>query len=444
VLPKVLVVDDDKGVLDTLRIILSEAGHEVVTTPDPVYALNIIEVERPDVVVEDIRMPGMDGIELLRRIKSRWPKLPVVIITAFSTWENAVQAMRLGAFDYIKKPFDINQLRLVVARAAAAYDALKAGKKPFFEVGQIVGASEGMKTVLDMVERVAPTDTTVLILGESGTGKELVARAIHMKSLRYSEPFIAVNCAAFPETLLESELFGYKKGAFTGATSDKAGLFEVAHKGTLFLDEVAEIPLPTQAKLLRAIEEREFYRLGDTSPRQVDVRLIAATKQPLEERVREGTFREDLFYRLNVIPISIPPLRERQSDIPLLAGHFLRKYAKQMGKEIEDFEPAALEKLMSHSWPGNVRELENVIQRAVAFCTTEKITENDIFITAEPLEAKTPSIPENFNLDAYIEELDRSFVEAALKQTGGSIQEAAKLLGITVRALRYRISKYRL
>jgi len=444
VLPKVLVVDDDKGVLDTLRIILTEAGHNVVTTPDPVYALNIIELERPDVVVEDIRMPEMDGIELLRRIKSRWPKLPVVIITAFSTWENAVQAMRLGAFDYIKKPFDINQLRVVVARAAAAYDALKAGRKPFFEVGQIVGASEGMKTVLDVVERVAPTDTTVLILGESGTGKELVARAIHMKSLRYSEPFIAVNCAAFPETLLESELFGYKKGAFTGATSDKAGLFEVAHKGTLFLDEVAEIPLPTQAKLLRAIEEREFYRLGDTSPRQVDVRLIAATKQPLEERVREGTFREDLFYRLNVIPITIPPLRERRSDIPLLAGHFLRKYAKQMGKDIEDFEPAAIEKLMSHSWPGNVRELENAIQRAVAFCNTKKITKDDIFITAEPLETKTPPIPENFNLDAYIEEVDRSFVEAALRQAGGSVQEAAKLLGISVRALRYRISKYRL
>ena len=443
--PKVLVVDDDRGVLDTLKIILTEADYDVATTQDAVYALNMIELEQPDVVVEDIKMPGMDGIELLRRIKSRWPQLPVVIITAFSTWENAVAAMRLGAFDYIKKPFDINQLRLVVERAVEAHRAARTGQKPFFDVAQIVGASEGMKEVLDVVERVAATDSTVLILGESGTGKELVARAIHMKSLRYAGPFIAVNCAAFPETLLESELFGYKKGAFTGAVADKAGLFEVAHKGTLFLDEVAEIPLPTQAKLLRAIEEREFYRLGDTSPRQVDVRIIAATKQPLEERVAEGSFREDLFYRLNVIPIRIPPLRERPSDIPLLAGHFLRKYAKQMNKEIEDFEQEALQKLMKHTWPGNVRELENVIQRAVALCTATKITPKDILITTpSPQAVPDVTISEGFNLDEYLEEIDKKFVETALERAGGSLQEAAKMLGITVRSLRYRISKYRL
>jgi len=443
--PKVLVVDDDRGVLDTLKIILTEANYDVATTQDPVYALNMIELQQPDVVVEDIKMPGMDGIELLRRIKSRWPQLPVVIITAFSTWENAVAAMRLGAFDYIKKPFDINQLRLVVERAVEAHRAARTGQKPFFDVAQIVGASEGMKEVLDVVERVAATDSTVLILGESGTGKELVARAIHMKSLRYAGPFIAVNCAAFPETLLESELFGYKKGAFTGAVADKAGLFEVAHKGTLFLDEVAEIPLPTQAKLLRAIEEREFYRLGDTSPRQVDVRIIAATKQPLEERVAEGSFREDLFYRLNVIPIRIPPLRERPSDIPLLAGHFLRKYAKQMNKEIEDFEQEALQKLMKHTWPGNVRELENVIQRAVALCTATKITPKDILITTpSPQAVPDVTISEGFNLDEYLEEIDKKFVETALERAGGSLQEAAKMLGITVRSLRYRISKYRL
>lgn len=440
---KVLVVDDDRGVLDTLKIILTEEGYDVVTTPDPVYALNMIELEKPDVVIEDIKMPGMDGIELLRRIKAKWSYLPVVIITAFSTWENAVAAMRLGAFDYLKKPFDINQLRLVVERAVSAYETVKKGQQPFFEVSQIVGASEGMKEVLDIVERVATTDSTVLILGESGTGKELVARAIHMRSLRCSGPFIAVNCAAFPETLLESELFGYKKGAFTGAVADKAGLFEVAHKGSIFLDEIAEIPLPTQAKLLRAIEEREFLRLGDVVPRQVDVRIIAATKQPLEERVREGTFREDLFYRLNVIPIRIPPLRERPSDIPLLAGHFLRKYAKLMKRDIEGFAPETLEKLMAHAWPGNVRELENVIQRAVALCTANQITPKDIVITSPTtVDTDIVSIPDGFNLDKYLEEVDKRFVETALRRADGSLQKAAELLGITVRSLRYRISKY--
>ncbi len=440
---KILIVDDERSVLEMLKIVLSSEGYEVAVTPDPVDALRLIAVESPEVVVEDLRMPGMDGLELLKRIKSRWPQLPVVIITAFSTWDNAVEAMRMGAFDYIRKPFDIDQLRKVTDRAIRQYRLIREGREPFFDLSQLVGASEGMREIWGVVERVAVTDSTILITGESGTGKEYVARVIHQESHRASGPFIGINCAAFPETLLESELFGYRKGAFTGAVADKKGLMEVADGGTLFLDEVAEIPLPTQVKLLRVVESRELTPLGGTEARKIDIRLIAATNRNLDEDVRAGTFRQDLFWRLNVIPVRIPPLRERRSDIPLLAGRFLRRYAPKMGKDPDAVRISrrAQELLSAHTWPGNVRELENVIQRAVALCEGDEITERDIELG--PLRRQmSVTIPEGFDLDKHLEEVDRGYIAEALARTGGNLTEAAKLLGISFRSLRYRVKKY--
>lgn len=440
----VLVVDDEKSMLEMLEIVLGDEHYQVTITPDPLEALKMVKKRKFDVVVQDLKMPKMDGIELLEKIKSIKPALPVIIITAFSTWDNAVQAMRLGAFDYIKKPFDTDNVRAVVARALQQKRNFeKTTGAPLIDVRDIVGSSPIMQKMLASVRRVAATNSTVIIQGESGTGKELIARALHYNSLRSKEVFISVNCGAFTETLLESELFGHVRGAFTGAVSDRKGLFEIANKGTLFLDEVAEMSPATQVKLLRVLETRQFMPVGGASTRSVDVRFIAATNRDLEEELVSGRFREDLYYRLNVIPLKIPPLRERTEDIPLLAGHFLALYSRNMGKNVTDISQAAKARLLAHDWPGNVRELENVIQRAVALCEGEAIEDFEITTTRQLESALTRvELPDTgVDLEEITAGIERKYIERALEMTKGHQGQAADVLGITVRSLRYKMKK---
>jgi two-component system response regulator PilR (NtrC family) len=366
----VLICDDDPGIRQTLRYIFKRAGHEVVDIEDGRQAVDLVREapSRFDVAILDLRMPGISGLECLGRLKQVAPDLPVMMLTAFSDWDNTVEAMRLGAYDYLKKPFNNEEIIAVVERAVVRRKLSQEarGRPELPEFREFIGNSQKMRAVLDLVVRVAPTEATVLIQGESGTGKELIARALHYLSPRAAEPFITVNCGAFPETLIESELFGHAKGAFTGAFAEKKGLLAVADRGTFFLDEIGEMPLLTQAKLLRVLEERAFIPVGATRSVQVDVRFVCATNRDLAEEVRHGRFRSDLFYRLNVIPLRLPPLRERPGDIPLLAGFFMRRYARNLSREIKGFSPLAQAKLERYTWPGNVRELENAIQRAIA------------------------------------------------------------------------------
>ncbi len=441
---RVLVVDDEPSMLEMMEIVLAKQNCEITTTPDPLEALSLLEQRDFDVVVQDLKMPKMDGLELLEKIKSLKPRLPVIIITAFSTWDNAVEAMRLGAFDYIKKPFDTDNIRAVVSRAAQQKRALEdTTGLSLIDVREIVGSSPAMQKMLATVRRVAATDSTVIIQGESGTGKELIARALHYNSMRSKDAFIALNCGAFTETLLLSELFGHVRGAFTGAISDKKGLFEIAHEGTLFLDEVAEMSPATQVKLLRVLEDRQFMPVGGTTPRQVDIRLIAATNSNLEDEVASGRFREDLYYRLNVIPLNIPPLRERKEDIPLLAGHFLATYSSNMRKTVTSISDKAKSQLLQHDWPGNVRELENVIQRAVTFCDGETIENFDLPRTrqTQPAAADIYLPDTGIDLEKEVEELERKYIVRALEMTHGHSTLAADVLGITFRSLRYKMKK---
>ncbi len=474
---RVLVVDDERSLLETLEIVLRRSGHEVLTSDDEALALELFREKRPDLVLQDVRMGGIGGLELLKRFKSIAPAVPVIVITAYSTWENAVSAMRLGAYDFVKKPFDNDQIRETVARALAQRAQYEASKdqRPAAQA-EILGNSEPIREIHDILKRVAPTDSTVLVSGESGTGKELVARALHYLSLRAAGPFVSVNCGAFPETLLESELFGHVKGSFSGAHADKKGLLEVADKGTFFLDEIGETPPETQVKLLRVLEERRFYPVGGTTARKVDVRFIAASNRDLLQMVAEGSFREDLYYRLNVIPVTLPALRDRRKDIPLLAAHFLAKYSGKLNREIRSISPAAQAKLEAHDWPGNVRELENTLQRAVALARGDVV--EDVQVTprsiatrptallssasvkqafaseevrraaldeARPAGAVTESVAlpsEGIDLDGKLAAIEKAYLLAALERTNGHLTNAAKLLGITFRAIRYKVKKH--
>jgi two-component system response regulator PilR (NtrC family) len=441
---KVLVVDDEPSMLEMMEIVLQNENCSVTTTPDPVEALGMVEEQDFDAVVQDLKMPKMNGLKLLEKIKTLRPELPVIIITAFSTWDNAVEAMRLGAFDYIKKPFDTDNIRAVIRRAVEQKRSLEESAAiSLMDVGEIVGSSPPMQKVLATVRRVAATDSTVVIQGESGTGKELIARALHYNSMRSKEPFITVNCGAFTETLLESELFGHVRGAFTGAVSDKKGLFEIADKGTLFLDEVAEMSPATQVKVLRVLEDRQFMPVGSTAARRVDVRFITATNSNLQEEIVGGRFREDLYYRLNVIPIEIPPLRERKEDIPLLAGHFLAMYSKTMSKQVTAIKETARAKLVEHDWPGNVRELENVIQRSVAFCESDAIEDFDMLTTRLlPTDGQAIELPDGgIDLEDRLAEIERTYILKALEKTRGNITRGAELLGISFRSMRYKMKK---
>jgi two-component system response regulator PilR (NtrC family) len=464
---RILVVDDEASMQRLMRVILEGEGYEVVTTDDGQKALDWVGQQHFDLVIQDLRMPKMDGLTFLRLLKERRPGMLSIVVTGFGTWETAVEAMRLGAYTHLAKPFDTEDFRHLVARAI---ERLRHGEdhphSTDFPLLDIVGNSAVMNAVVHMVKRIAPTDTTVLLSGDSGTGKELVARAIHYNSLRNKGPFVPVNCGAFTETLLESELFGHVKGAFTNAIADRQGLFASADTGTLFLDEVGEMSPLMQVKLLRVLETRAYKPVGSSREFRSDVRILTATNRHLGQLVSEGSFREDLFHRLNVIPIALPSLRERRDDIPLLAGHFLARYAKRMGKSITGIEERALRKLVDHIWPGNVRELENTIERAVALCPGDRITEAEITglgAPAFPPRSGGPEFPpapapptalrispvgspltlpeDGLDLERYLLELERTYIVLALEKTDWNMTEAAKLLGMTFRSIRYKVDK---
>ncbi len=446
---RILIVDDEQSMCEYLSLVLEKEGYLTSTAADAFEALRIVEEEPIDLVVEDLKMPKMDGIELLKRLKEKNEKLPVIIMTAFSTWDSAVQAMRLGAFDYIRKPFDNQDIRDVISRALQLARHLKTGPPDtsgIFQLNNLIGTSPQMLEVQQLIRRVAPTDSTILILGESGVGKELVARAIHAGSLRSKELLLAVNCAAFNENLLESELFGHLKGSFTGAVSDKKGLLQVANRGTFFLDEIAEMSKQMQVKLLRVLEEKQFLPVGGTSPVKVDVRFITATNRDLGKETEEGRFRKDLFYRLNVICIQMPPLRERREDIPLLAGAFLARHASRLNKPVTGVSKDAMRALMEYDWPGNVRELDNTIHRAIALTDKSEVAVEDLAgrlrlsIPAPRLEL-TEIADEGLDLEKHLEEVEKKYIRTALQKCDGNITKAARLLQTSFRSLRYRIKK---
>ena len=455
---QVLVVDDEESVCEVLGVILRKEGHEVTTVTDPVKALELADRTPFDLVIQDLKMPGMDGIDLLKKIRERNPQALVVVMTAFSSWDRAVEAMRLGAYNYIRKPFDNNDIKALVSRAVELRRTLgREGGGEGREVapfGNMIGNSPVVRALHDLIRRAGPTDSTILISGESGVGKELVARSIHYGSLRRDQPFITINCGAFTESLLESELFGHVRGSFTGAVADKVGMLEVADKGTFFMDEISEMSLQLQVKLLRVLEEREFKPVGSTKTKKVDVRFIAATNRHLQAEVKRGTFREDLFYRLNVIPFVVPPLRDRREDIPLLAGFFLSRFSRTMRKSARCFSEEAMRRLESYPWPGNVRELENTIQRAIALSDSDVIHEADLFhadqasaaaaaTTHAPAAADREEFPDGgMDLEGRLAEIEKGYILQAIRKTDGHLTKAADILRISFRSLRYKVKKY--
>ena len=454
---RILVVDDERSMRELLAIVLRREGHEVLLAENGRMAIDALEREPIDLLISDIKMPDMSGVEVLRAAKRVDSGIPGIMITAFASTETAVEAMRLGACDYLSKPFDIDLLKMKVREKIETRELrqenvlLKRTLGLSHQFGNIIGRSEAMLDVFKMVETVARTSSTVLLTGESGTGKGLVAQAIHYHSLRRERPFVALNCGALPETLLESELFGHMRGAFTGADANKKGLLEVAEKGTVFLDEIGEMSPVMQVKLLRVLQERRFRRVGGLDELQADIRVIAATNQDLERLVTEGRFREDLFYRINVIPIRLPALRDRREDIPLLADHFLARFADQMGKAVTAISREAVELLIQYDWPGNIRELENVMERAVALEATPTVLPESLPAAVRrdrpagvgpvPSAALPPS---GFDLEAHVQQIERGYIAKALQQTGGVQVKAAELLGMSFRSFRHYAKKYNL
>jgi DNA-binding NtrC family response regulator len=457
---RILVVDDEMIVCESCKRILEEEGYEVETALSGREAFDKMKTAPFDIVITDLKMPEIDGMEVLKTFRKDYPDSIIIMITGFSTVETAVEAMKLGAFDYIPKPFTPDEVTVVVKRAVekksliAENIYLRQELQEKYGFHNIVGKSKKMQEIYRVIAKVATTDSTVLIYGQSGTGKELIARAIHFNSPRREKQFVPVDCAVLSENLLESELFGHVRGSFTGAVTTKPGLFEVADGGTVFLDEVGNISLSIQAKLLRVLQEREFTPVGGTKAKKVDIRLIAATNKDLEKMIKEETFREDLYYRLNIVPISLPPLRERQEDIPILAAHFLKKSAEEMGKTIKGFTPEAMEKLMRHPWPGNVRELENVIERTVVMIDDEmvrvehlilpgqqekEISENHIPMTSEELKEIKKQVREK-----AVEEIERAFVLNALERHQWNVTRAAEEVGMLRPNFQALMRKYNL
>ena len=434
---RILVVDDEEKLRRVIELQLSTAGFDVDKAASAEEALKI--VERADLVLTDLKLPGMDGLELLAAIRRQNSHAPVVVMTAFGTIEVAVEAMKAGAVDFLLKPFSLDHLMAVIHKALEVR-ALREELGKRYQFDNIIGRSPAMQEIFATIERVAPTRATVLLAGESGVGKDLIARAIHFHSPRRDRPFVKINCTALPENLMESELFGYEKGAFTGANTTKPGKFEQADTGTVFLDEIGDVPGSVQVKLLRILQEREFERLGSNQTRHIDVRVIAATNQDLRMALEQGTFREDLYYRLNVVPINIIPLRERMADIPFLAEHFLCKYAEEAGNKITAITPGAMSRLAAYHWPGNVRELENVIERSVVMCSGTWLDAADIKLDNAPRPRNAAgefSLPPGMTLDQYEQELIRE----ALKRAEGNKSQAARALGLTRNALRYRLAQ---
>src|SRR6202030_1721244 len=443
--PSILIVEDEAKMRRLIELELADQGFRTQTVADAETALKLVNANQFDLIVTDLKLPGMSGIEFLQAVKRANTAIPIIIMTAFGTVESAVEAMKIGASDYVLKPFSLAELVLVIRKELDTHHLREENRTLREELGRryeyknIVAGSEKMQAVLALVERVAPTNATVLLGGESGVGKDLIARAIHQHSHRASGPFIKINSTAIPENLLESELFGYEKGAFSGATGSKPGKFELADKGTLFLDEIGDVPPAIQVKLLRVLQEREFERLGGTKTLKVDVRLIAATNRDLRAALEDGTFREDLYYRLNVVAIDIPPLRDHKEDIPALANFFLEKFAREPGKPIRGITPAAMKLLLDFYWPGNVRELENIIERGVTLPAGSTLDAADIHLDPPSPRAVAGSaaLPAGMTLDQWEDEAIRE----ALKQANGNKSQAARALGLSRNALRYRLSK---
>jgi two-component system response regulator PilR (NtrC family) len=455
---RILVVDDEESMRELLEIALGKDGYRITVAASGGQATELIDKGSFDLVISDIKMPDMSGVEVLRYVKQTDPAIPVIMVTAYASAETAVEALRLGAYDYLTKPFKIDELKANVRNALEKRRLkeevvhLKRELKHKHGLDNMLGRSSKMLELFEHIRAVAVTSSTVLVTGESGTGKELAARAIHVGSPRVSEQFVSINCGAMPETLLESEMFGHLKGSFTGATTNHKGLFEVAHRGTIFLDEIAEMSPTMQVKLLRVLQEKRIRRIGATEEREVDVRIIAATNKDLEQGVRDKSFREDLFYRLNVIPIHLAPLRDRRDDIPLLAEHFLIKARESMGKNITKISDEAMEFLTRYDWPGNVRELENVIERAVALEMTgvilperipEKVREFGDMSASGDGSMVEETFPEGgVDFTARIACVEKQLLSSAMKQAGGVQTKAAKMLQMNLRSFRYLLQKY--
>lgn len=454
----ILVVENEKSMRDLLTIVLEKDGHQVETARNGEVAVQLIQEHNYDVVLTDINMPRANGIDVLDAVNRLRPGTPVIMMTAYASAETAVETMKKGAYDYLSKPFKIEELQLIIKNAAEKKrleeenSYLKNALKDKYQFSNIVGKSAGMRQVFDYISKVANSNATVLIGGESGTGKELVAKALHFNSNRKNYPFISINCGAMPETLLESELFGHEKGAFTSADQTKIGLMEAANKGTFFLDEISEAPLSIQVKLLRVLQEKEFTRVGGTKPIKVDLRIIAASNRDLVQAVKEKVFREDLYYRLKVIHISIPPLRQRREDISLLVHHFINKYCQEYEgqKKVQGISPEAIQLLENYDWPGNVRELENVIERAVVLETKDIIQVESL---PEELRGASPAVADNLlpvspdepiDLESTLDEIEKKMLLGALNKSDGMIKKAAELLNLSFRSMRYRVKKHNL
>ena len=453
---RILVVDNEKSMREMLTIALEKEGYDVETARNGEVAVELVEKDTFDVVITDINMPRSNGIDVLDAVNRVRPGTPVIMMTGYASPETAVETMKKGAYDYITKPFNMEDFKLIIRNASEKKQLteentyLKYALKDKYQFGNIIGKNEGMRKVFEYIEKVSHSNATVLVGGESGTGKELVAKALHYNSPRKNYPFISINCGAMPENLLESELFGHEKGAFTSADSTKTGLMEVANKGTFFLDEVYDAPLTIQVKLLRVLQEREITRVGGTKPIKVDLRIIAATNRDLAEGVKEKVFREDLYYRLKVIAIELPPLRKRKEDIPLLVQHFINKYNEQhdKGHKIQGIDSDALKCLENYEWPGNIRELENTIERAVVLETNDLIgissLPEEIFQAPSPADNLIPSIEgdDPVDLEKTLDNIEKSMLLGALSKSDGMINKAAKLLNLSFRSMRYRVKKH--
>ncbi len=450
-----LVVDDELSMREFLSVMLKKAGHEVRVADSGEEAVALLDAgERFQVVMTDLKLPGINGLEVLDHVKTVDPACQVLVMTAYASAETALSAIKKGAYDYITKPFKIDEARIAVDRALEKYRLvsenlfLKQALEQREGYGDLIGTSSAMQKVFHMVARVAPSKTTILVHGESGTGKELVARAIHRQSGFADGPFMPINCGAIPENLIESELFGHKKGAFTGAHTDQEGLFVAAEGGTVFLDEIGELPQPVQVKLLRVLQEQKIRPVGASQERQIKCRIIAATNRDLRQEVQDGNFREDLYYRLSVIPIELPPLRDRGGDVRLLLEHFLHHYAQELNNPVQGISGPAMELLLRHDYPGNVREMQNIMQRAVTLETTDFITVDSLPPELRNGRTRHPTsvqvTPDGVDMESLVEDLERNLIEQALDLTDGNKTEAAKLLGITFRSLRYRLDKYNL
>ena len=453
---RILVVDDELSMRELLEYMLEKEGYGVLLAANGKEAISKIEKNPYDLLLCDIRLGDMTGLEVLKASKKKNPHVTVIMISAFATTETAVEAMNQGAFDYVPKPFENDELLQTIANALERKtleidkQAIEDELKESVHFGKIVGNSPRMQHIYEMIRQVAKTRSSVLITGESGTGKELIAKAIHEQSDRADEPFVTINCGGIPENLLESEFFGHRKGSFTGASADKQGLMEIAHKGTLFLDEIAELSLPMQVKLLRAVQERVFRPVGGTKDLSVDIRIVSATNKKLEDEVIEGNFREDLFYRLNVIEIKIPPLRERKGDLLPLSQHFLEKYSRELGKQVTKFSSYAIDLLKKYDFPGNIRELENLIERSVALSNTNILLPDSLAMSIhkkrwiEGVRNRRFDVDEvarGVALDSILEEIEKAYIEKAMECTDGNKNKAAELLGLSLRSFRYRVDK---